>query len=64
MEPALVGTLTEECNRGSWPLGLTLIPSDAQSAQPLKLPYRDKILHLVYSTVFLESKYMQQNQKV
>ena len=64
MAPDLVGTLSEECSRGTLAVGLTLIPSEDQSAQPLELPYRAKILHPVYSTILLESKYMQQNQKV
>ena len=45
-------------------MGLTLILSKAQGAQPLELPYKAKILHPDYSTVLLESNYMQQNQKV
>ena len=45
-------------------MGLTLIPSKAQSAQPLKLPYMAKILHLVYFTILLESNYMPQKYKV
>ena len=64
MAPNLVGTLSDEYNRGSYLMGLTPIPSKAQSAQPLEIPYRAKNLHPVYSTVLLESKYMQRNQKV